>query len=73
MAFAVKRTYGKGGHDYLHSWCEEWGTACIGSVKRAMLFSTQSEAEQAASRAQQTCMGFGGLPAQGVNFTAVSV
>lgn len=73
MEFAVKRTYGKGGHDYLHAWCEEWGTACIGSVKRAMLFSSTSEAEQAASRARGTCKGVGGLPAQGINFTAVSI
>jgi len=73
MAFAVKRTYGKGGHDYLHAWCEEWGTACMGSLKHAMLFSSRSEADQAASRAQLVCKGGGGHPAQGINFTAVSI
>lgn len=73
MAFVVKRTYGKYGSDYLHSWCEEWGTACIGSLKQAMRLSTQAEADAAVSRAQQTCKGSGGHAAQGVIFKALEI
>lgn len=73
MAYAVKRTYGKNGHDYLHAWCKDWGTSCMGSLSLAMIFKTKTEADLAASRAQRYCKGAGGHPPQGITFTAVPV
>lgn len=70
MAFAIKRTYGKN-HDYLHAWCEQWGTSCMGSIKKALIFASKSDAEEAAVKAQRVCKGFDGLPAKGITFSAV--
>lgn len=68
-SFVVQRIVGKHS-DYLHQWCEEWGTSCIGSLKMAMTFATKAEAEAAAQRAQRECRGAGGMPAAGVMFIA---
>ena len=67
MAYVIKRTYGKFGSDYLHAWCDKWGTACMGSVKLAMQFDTLELAEAAAIKAQAVCRGFEGQ-AQGITF-----
>lgn len=72
MEYAIKRTYGKFGSDYLHAWCKDWGTACMGSIKLAMKFTTKDEADQAAAKAQRDCKGFDGQPAR-CTFTAVAV
>lgn len=69
MAYIVKRKYGKHGSDFLHAWCDEWGTSCMGSVKLAMKFDTKEAAEAAAIKAKQVCRGAHG-PAQGVEFYA---
>lgn len=73
MAYVIKRTYGSKGqnHDYLHAWCDQWGTACMGSVKMAMVFASKEEADKAALKAQRECKGADGQPAQGFTFTAV--
>lgn len=73
MDYVIKRTYGMLGqnHDYLHAWCAQWGTACMGSIKMAMVFDTKETADEAAEKAQRECKGAHGLPAQGVTFTAV--
>lgn len=73
MTYAIKRTYGMFGqnHDYLHAWCAKWGTACMGSIKKAMLFDSKEEAEAAAAKAQRECKGADGLQAKGVVFSAV--
>ncbi len=72
MTYAIKRTYGKN-QDYLTAWCDTWGTACMGSVKLAMTFSTKEEADAAAEKAQAVCKGFDGNQAQGLTFSAVLV
>ncbi len=71
--YAVRRTYGKFGKDYLHAWCKDWGSACMGSVKKAMIFDTLEQADAAAKRAQVECKGFGGAPAIGFTFSAVAI
>jgi hypothetical protein len=68
MAYVVKRTYGISGSDYLHEWCDTWGTACMGSIKLAMQFDTFEQAQAAAIKAQSVCMGVDG-PAKGMTFT----
>lgn len=73
MAYAIKRTYGKFGSDYLHDWCAQWGTSCMGSIKLAMTFATKQEADAAAARAQAECKGFDGKPAVGITFSAVAI
>jgi hypothetical protein len=73
MAYVIKRTYGSKGQnqDYLHAWCDQWGTACMGSVKMAMVFASKEEADDAAVKAQRECKGADGRPAEGFTFTAV--
>jgi uncharacterized protein YfcZ (UPF0381/DUF406 family) len=73
MAYAIKRTYGSKGqnHDYLHAWCDQWGTACMGSIKMAMVFASKEDADEAAAKAQRECKGADGRPAEGFTFTAV--
>jgi len=73
MTYAIQRTYGKSGKDYLHAWDEQYGTACIGAISQAMTFATKDEAEAAAARAQAECKGANGKPATGVAFAAVEV
>lgn len=68
-AYVVVRTVGKHS-DFLHDWCEEWGTSCMGSIHLAMGFGTKADAEAAAERAQRECKGADGKPAEGVVFTA---
>lgn len=70
MAYAIKRSYGKN-HDYLHAWCDQWGTACMMSIKKAMTFPTKAEADEAAVKAQRVCKGADGQPAKGFTFSAV--
>lgn len=72
MKYAVKRQYGKS-HDYLHAWCDKWGTSCMLAPSKAMTFATLQEAEDAATLAQSVCKGADGKPAQGVVFTAVEL
>jgi hypothetical protein len=69
--FVVKRIYGKNS-DYLHDWCEEWGTSCMGSVDKALKFESLELAEIAAQHAQKVCMGIDGV-ATGFVFKAVEV
>lgn len=71
MAYVIKRNYGKG-HDYLHAWCDQWGTACMGSIKLAMQFETKELAEAAALKAQTECRGVDG-PAVGIVFSPVKI
>lgn len=73
MAYAIKRTYGKFGSDYLHGWCKDWGTSCMGSIKLAMKFATKDEADAAAARAQIECKDADGNTATGFSFTAVAI
>lgn len=73
MTYAIQRTYGKTGKDYLHAWDEQYGTSCMGSIKLAMTFDTKVEAEAAAARAQAECKGADGEPATGITFAAVLV
>ncbi|WP_417546486.1 hypothetical protein [Marinobacter sp.] len=73
MEFLVKRVYGKYGKDYLHAWCAEWGTACMGTTKGAMRFTSQAGAERAAARAQRVCKGANGEVATGVVFRAEAI
>lgn len=68
--YVVKRSYGLS-HDYLHGWCEQWGTSCMGSIMKAMTFTTMAEAEAAAEKAQRECKGSDGQQAQGFTFTAI--
>lgn len=70
--FVVKRFYGKSNSDYLMGWCDRWGTSCIGSFGLALKFDTVEDTQDAAKRAQNTCMGVDGL-AQGFIFKAVAV
>lgn len=70
--FVVKRYYGKHSFDYLHNWCDQWGTACMLSFDKALKFKTFEEAEQAAVKAQSVCRGKHGI-ANGVTFKAVIV
>ncbi|CAM5336488.1 hypothetical protein SSTU70S_05605 [Stutzerimonas stutzeri] len=72
MAFAVKRAYGKG-HDYLYAWCDQFGTACIGSRALALTFETREMAAKAAEKAQRVCVGYDGRPARGIVFSVASV
>jgi hypothetical protein len=71
MAYVIKRSYGKSNFDYLHAWCEEFGTACMLSIKKALVFETKAEADAAADKAQRECKGADGLQAKGVTFSAV--
>lgn len=73
MDYVIKRTYGSKGqnHDYLHAWCAQWGTACMGSIKMAMVFDTKENADEAAEKAQRECKGYDGQPAECITFTAV--
>ena len=71
MAYVIKRSYGKSNFDYLHAWCEEWGTSCMLSIKKALVFETKPEADAAADKAQRECKGADGQPAKGVTFSAV--
>ncbi len=73
MAYAIQRTYGKNGKDYLHAWDEQYGTSCMGSIKLAMTFATKEEADAAAARAAVECKGADGKPASGMTFAAVEV
>ncbi|EOH6382275.1 TPA: hypothetical protein ACKP74_006259, partial [Pseudomonas aeruginosa] len=68
MAYAVQRKWGKFGRDYLHAWDEEFGTSCMGSIKKAMTFATKDEAEAAAARAQRDCKDRDGNPATSCAF-----
>lgn len=70
MTYVIKRYYGNN-HDYLHGWCDQWGTSCMGSIKKAMTFATKAEADAAAEKAQRECKGSDGHQATGFTFTAV--
>lgn len=72
MAYAVKRTH-PSGSDFLHAWCSEWGTACMGSPSLAMIFATEDAANEAAAQAQRVCRGHGRRPAVGIAFSAVQI
>lgn len=71
LVYVIQRRVGKT-TDYLHEWCDQWGTACMGSVKLAMAFATFDEATAAAKRAQRECKGADGKPAAGVTFTVAN-
>lgn len=71
MAYVIQRTYGKSNRDYLHAWCKDWGTACMLSIKKALVFETKEAADAAADNAQRECKGVDGLPAKGFKFSAV--
>lgn len=71
MAYVIKRSYGKSNFDYLHAWCEEFGTACMLSIKKALVFETKADADAAADKAQRECKGADDLPAKGFTFSAV--
>lgn len=73
MAYAVQRSYNKHGRDYLHAWCDKWGTSCMISKKMAMTFDTEAEAAAAAQKAQAVCKGADGKPAVGHTFTPVAI
>ena len=73
MTYAIQRTYGKTGRDYLHAWDEQYGTSCMGSINLAMTFSSKDEADAAAARAQAECKGAKGAPATGITFAAVAI
>lgn len=66
--FVVNRTYGKYGSDFLHDWCDQWGTACMLSIDKAMKFQSFDDAQEAANKAQKECKGFDGKTAKGITF-----
>lgn len=59
--FYIKRIFGVN-HDWLHAWDDQWGTSCMGSKSKAMVFATREEADTACERANATCIGFNGQP-----------
>lgn len=69
--YAIKRTYGKTGHDYLHAWDDQWGSSCVGSIKLAMPFATLEEAQAAAERAAAECKTIDGQVATFCTWTVV--
>lgn len=71
MSYVIKRNYGRGS-DYLHAWCDQWGTSCMGSIKLAMVFDTKEAADAAATKAQTVCRGIDG-PAVGITFTPQAI
>ena len=71
MAYVIQRNVGRT-RDFLHAWCDQWGTSCMGSVKLAMTFGKKEDADAAAKRAQRECKGFDG-PAIGVSFSVVAI
>lgn len=72
MAYAVKRT-NPSGSDFLHAWCDTWGTSCMGAQSLALQFKTEQEAHLAAAKARRVCRGFNGRPAQHVAFAVVQI
>ena len=57
--YRIKRTY-HAHSDYLSAWDSEYGTACMGSPTRAMIFILEYDADQAANRANRECCGVNG-------------
>lgn len=71
--FVIQRTFLGTGQGYLHAWDEQWGTACMGAISKAMTFTTREEAEAAAVRAEAECKGADGKPAKGMVWRIIEV
>lgn len=70
--YAIQRTIGNS-HDFLHAWDDEWGTACMRSITKAMTFATLAEAEAAADRAQRECLGVDRQPTKIAKFSVFPI